>query len=681
MAGDAAVRRAAGRIEGLDGLRALAVAAVLVFHLRSASLPGGFLGVDVFFVLSGFLITTLLIRELRAHGRLDLPSFWLRRARRLIPAILLVVLVTVPAAAVAGGDLLVHIARQVLGAVTFSNNWLEISAGSSYFHQTSPLLFVNFWSLAVEEQFYLFWPIALAIILAVVPQVRHRIGIALGLAAVSAVLMGVLVTPGQDATRAYYGTDTHLFGLMIGAALAFAWASSAGERFISQRLRPWRTPAALAALALLGVLMLTLRESTAFTFRGGILLASVLTAALIATLLAGPGPVRRVLELRPFAWVGERSYGIYLWHWPVILIVQEALPATVPDSRLSWFSRALSLVLTVLVAAASYRWLELPVRRLGFRGALSEFFDGVRQSWPRARVPKIAAVSAVLLVSACGVAIAGAPEKSSVQRQIEANEQLTAQSTADVKPSSVPDPAQTSGSSDPASTLPATGPSGTPGSASPDPSRSPDATSGDKEGPNGKQGQEGRNPSGSEGKESEGHDRKPAHRFRMPTGDEITAFGDSLIVTSATGLADRFPGIMMDAKSNRQWPDGLAAVRARLAEGTVRRAVVIDFGTNGGIADRQTVYDTLDALGPDRMIVLVNLYGVSDWIPDANQALEEITSGYPNVIIADWHSTISKHPDMLQSDHVHPGIEGANLYADMVKDAFRQLAQRSAGAR
>ncbi|WP_137123182.1 acyltransferase family protein [Segeticoccus rhizosphaerae] len=657
MADGSRVRHQTGRIEGLDGLRAIAVLAVLIFHLRSQTLPGGFLGVDVFFVLSGFLITTLLIRELRSHGRLNLPSFWLRRARRLIPAIALVVLVTVPAAALTEGDLLVHIGRQVLGALTFSNNWLEISAGSSYFSQTAPQLFVNFWSLAVEEQFYLFWPIALAIILALVPSSRHRIAIALGLAGASALLMGLLVSPGQDATRVYYGTDTHLFGLMIGVGLAFFWSSPEGSLLTEQRWARWRTPASLAMLAGLAGLMFGLRESTVLTFRGGILLGSLLTAGLIACLLAGPSPLRSVLELRPVVWVGERSYGIYLWHWPVILIVTEALPATVPDSRLSWFGRALALAVTLAVSAASYRWLEVPVRRLGFAGALREFAGGLRQSWPRARVPKIAAATTLLLVSACGVAIAAAPDKSSVQRQIEANEQLTARSTADSSPSHVTTP----------------NPTGTAGSATETPTAAPSPTTE-------RSGQPATSPSSGKPSAAKNESGTAAAKrsARVPTGRQITAFGDSLVVTSATGLADRFPGIMMDAKSNRQWPDGRAAVQQRLAEGTVRQAVILDFGTNGGIADRQTVRDVLDALGPDRMIVLVNLYGVSDWIPDANAALAEIASSYPNVIIADWHQTISAHPGMLQSDHVHPGIEGANLYADMVKESFAQLAERMA---
>src|SRR5690606_3081521 len=300
-----------GHIPGLDGLRALAILGVLVFHFTPTVLPGGFLGVDVFFVISGFLITTLLLRELGRRGRVDLPQFWLRRARRLLPALVSTVLVSVSLAAVAGGDLLVDVGRQVLGAFTFSTNWLEVGAGASYFAQTSPVLFLNFWSLAVEEQFYLLWPVLLVVLVAVVSSGRHRVRVALAVAAVSAVLMGVLYTPGEDATRVYYGTDTHLFGLMIGVALAFAW-SAPGSWLHSPAWLRLRQPAALAAAGGLLVLMLVLRDDSALTFRGGILVASLLTAVLVAALLGPSTLYQRIMRMPPVEWVGQRSYGIYL---------------------------------------------------------------------------------------------------------------------------------------------------------------------------------------------------------------------------------------------------------------------------------------------------------------------------------------------------------------------------------
>ncbi|MDD9206699.1 acyltransferase, partial [Georgenia sp. 10Sc9-8] len=411
------------RIEGLDGLRALAVLAVLVYHLRPASLPGGFLGVDVFFVVSGFLITTLLLREVADRGRLDLTRFWVRRARRLLPALVAVVVLTVPVAWAASTDLLVGIGRQVLGALTFSTNWLEVAAGSSYFARTSPQLFVNFWSLAVEEQFYLLWPLVLAALLALTRTSRQRVRLTLTVAALSALAMAVLTTPGEDATRAYYGTDTHLFGLMIGAALAFAWAAP-GRGFLgSPAWQRWRGPLTATAAAALLLLMLTLREDLTATFRGGILLASVLTAVLVAGLLDRPSAYRAALQAPVLEWVGRRSYGIYLWHWPVICILAALVP-TADDSAGHWTVRGAAVVVTVVVAAGSFRWLEEPIRRHGFRSAGRAVVTALAGPGRRPVQVALGAVGVVVLLA--GVAITQAPEKSATQLQIEAGQQRVA---------------------------------------------------------------------------------------------------------------------------------------------------------------------------------------------------------------------------------------------------------------
>ncbi|MEO5743847.1 MAG: acyltransferase, partial [Terracoccus sp.] len=253
-------------INGLDGLRALAIIAVLVFHLNASWLPGGFLGVDVFFVVSGFLITSLLVHEHRRTGRVAFSQFWLRRARRLVPALVLCVVTSVLIARLVSGDLLVGIGRQIFGALTFSTNWVEITAGSSYFDQTAPQLFMNFWSLAVEEQFYLVWPLVTLGLLAVASS-RVRVASALAIGAGSSVLMALVFDPAGDSTRVYYGTDTHLMGLMIGAAIAFAWTSPR----MSLRIAPsqWgpagRGAVPLAAVVLL-VLVFRLDESNPFTF-------------------------------------------------------------------------------------------------------------------------------------------------------------------------------------------------------------------------------------------------------------------------------------------------------------------------------------------------------------------------------------------------------------------------------
>ncbi|MGW5238759.1 acyltransferase family protein [Monashia sp. NPDC004114] len=614
------------RIEGLDGLRALAIIGVLVYHLNASWLPGGFLGVDVFFVVSGFLITTLLVREHRRTGRVALSSFWVRRARRLVPALVLCVLVSVLMARLVSQDLLVSIERQVLGALTFSTNWVEITAGSSYFDQTAPQLFMNFWSLAVEEQFYLLWPFVTIVLLATAGRVR--VGVAVVAGAASALLMALQFVPGSDATRVYYGTDTHLVGLMVGAALAFAWASPRlSQRVLPSRwgrFGPYAVP--LAAAVLLAEMVLLDEEST-LTFRGGIALASVATAVLVMGVLdRRPGRLtlwQRMVSHPAPTWVGARSYSIYLWHWPVILLVALDNPAA-PGTTSFWLTRLWCVVVTLALADLTFRLVESPFRSRGFRGVTSMVRTRIGGLGRRAK--QGVAVGAAVLAVTTAVVLATAPDMSETARMLAANE-------ADAQPDS-------SAGSTTAATRAGTAPSTSPNAA---PNAAPIA----------------RNAS-----------------FTMPAGPEIDAYGDSIMVGSLQALRYYFPGIRIDAKSNRRWSDAVTQVTERGADN--RRAVILAFGTNAGV-DEDEADKVLDLLGPNRMIVLVNIMGPFSRIDTDNTTLDLIARDRPNVIVADWASAVRAHPEQVQSDRVHPTIKGAHLFSKTVRQALADLSERHTG--
>ncbi len=604
---------ASGRFAGLDGIRALAILSVLVFHLYSGWLPGGFLGVDLFFVLSGFLITSLLIRERTTKGRIDLRAFWTRRARRLLPALVACVAVSALVARAVSSDLVVALPRQVLGAATFSTNWLEIVGGASYFDQTAPTLFMNFWSLAVEEQFYLAWPLAtIAILRVLAPRFR---GIVPAVAAVaSTVLMAVLYVPDVDATRVYYGTDTHLMGLMIGAALAFAWASDlhAPLADLAARGRRWSGPLALVTLL---ALMVFLSEQSPVTFRGGFALASLVTGVLVlATVARADGSGRplprtawqRVLDAPAATWVGERSYGLYLWHWPVILVIDQ-LWLTTPGS-VEFAARSLGAVLlTGLVAEASYRFVETPIRVAGFRATGRRALAALHGLSPRRQ--RAAVGSGVLALACLAATIATAPAESATARLLQQNAGVAAGAQAQPSPGVPVTPAGQS--------------------------------------------------------------------WAMPTGDEIDGFGDSVMVGAVEGLQRSFPGIRLDAVSNRRISDGLAAIQARGTD--TRRAVVVGFGMNWGVTAEEFT-PLLDALGPDRMVVVVNLYGTFSRVQTDNAALAAAVAGRPNVIIADWYGTVRAAPaGLMQADRKHPSLRGAYVYARTIEQAFAALSERHTG--
>ncbi len=605
------------RLPGLDGLRALAVAAVVTFHLDPRWLPGGFLGVDVFFVVSGFLITTLLLREHAGAGRIDVRAFWTRRARRLLPALVVLVPASVLLARLSEGDLLVGAGRQVLGAATFTSNWLEVGAGSDYFGSTTPTLLANLWSLAVEEQFYLLWPLALLGLLRLTRRPEARAAVALGLALASSLLMAVRLDP-EHPTRVYYGTDTHATGLMVGAALALALAAPHRAWTRSPRWSAHRRTVAAVALAVLGGLVVLADERSALTFRGGILLASLATAALVLVVVERPGRLRAVLELPVARWVGARSYGIYLWHWPVALVVGQDLPVA-PGGVAYLLTRAWAVLVTLAAADLSYRFVETPVRRLGVRGAFAALTRRLRSAGTRrARV-------AWSVVGAAGVAVAvvlaTAPERTSTQQLLEANEAAIARA------------------SEPASAA----------AASASPTRTARTTT----------------PSAG-----------TAAAWAMPAGSQIDAFGDSMLVGAKQAMEYYFPGVRLDARSNRRWTEAPALVARRGAG--LRRAVVLAFGTNFG-TDEKAVRRTIEAAGPDRMVVVVTVHGPYSRAESDNRALRAVVAGYDNVVLADWDTALADTRGMLQSDGIHPSITGAHLYSATVRRAFAELSERRTG--
>jgi peptidoglycan/LPS O-acetylase OafA/YrhL len=415
----------ASRFAGLDGLRAIAVVAVILFHLTPGALPGGYLGVDVFFVISGFLITGLLLRERATTGRIRLGAFWMRRARRLLPALALVVVSCSAVALALRGDVLVHLGRQVLGAATFSSNWLSIGAGQSYFDGTAPELFRNLWSLAVEEQFYLLWPLA-TLALLLVPSRRLRLGLVAALAVASAAAMWLVYLPGADATRVYYGTDTHSFGLAIGAAIAILAHDPPPRLSALLSRRPaTRIGAAIGAASIVGLCALAvwMPASAPIVYRGGLVAVALLTAATILGSIGAGSFLGRALDIPPLRWIGERSYGLYLWHWPVFVLVIAALPGWQRTGGDGWAMGAIALVITVGAAAASYRFVERPIRLNGLRSTLRAWTSGWRASAPRL-VATLAAVAITLgAVGASVAAIASDPGKTSSQAAVEHGEQ------------------------------------------------------------------------------------------------------------------------------------------------------------------------------------------------------------------------------------------------------------------
>lgn len=353
---------------GLDGVRALAVVLVILFHLGVSTFRGGLLGVGIFFTLSGYLITGLLVTSWRRRHNLGLRTFWLRRARRLLPAVLTLLVTCLTVVLLVARDELDRRLVEAAAALGYVANWHTIFAGDSYFTQVhGPGPFDHLWSLAVEEQFYLVWPLLLGLLI-VVTRGRTKVvaAITAALAAGSFVLLAALAHPGIDNTRAYEGTDTRAGGLLVGAALALAWSGSSATAD-----RPSRMTTAvgqltgLAGLAGIAWLVTTADEDSASLYRWGLLLLGVCTAALLVAVEDARTPLGRLFSLPPLRWLGERSYGLYLWHLPVIAFTPADVLVDHGVAR-----AALQVATAVVLAAASWRFIENPIRTRGLAGAL-----------------------------------------------------------------------------------------------------------------------------------------------------------------------------------------------------------------------------------------------------------------------------------------------------------------------
>ena len=369
-------------ITGLDGIRAIAVIMVLAYHLKLALFKSGFLGVTVFFVLSGYLITGILISEVEEEGTIDLKNFWLRRIRRLVPAVMTMAVVIIFVSAVVNRIIFTKGCKDFLASVLGFNNWWQIFNKVSYFEAAGvPSPFTHCWSLAIETQFYLIYPLFL---LGIYKLAKSRgegrakrgllfAGVTLLLALISVILMIALFNPQQDASRVYYGTDTRAFSLLFGALLAILW---------EYRMVPRRLSASVnmvlgsVSFAVLLVMTIAINGSSNFWYRGGQFFGTILTVLMVYAVSGRKTWLSRFLSNPVLKWIGDRSYSIYLWHYPIILLISKGIKA-------SWWITLIEIVLSVVLAELSYRFIETPIRH----GIIGEYLNILR-SRPKSRQEK-----------------------------------------------------------------------------------------------------------------------------------------------------------------------------------------------------------------------------------------------------------------------------------------------------
>ncbi len=605
------------KIDALDGLRVLAIAAIVAYHANPTWLPGGYLGVSVFFVLTGYLTTLSVEREIARAGRLDYPRFLMRRVGRLLPTMLAVVGVTTLLCVLFAVPLLPKVKGDALPSLLFVGNLSYLARDISYFAAAGlPSPLTHFWFLGVTMQFYLVWPLALQLLSRVARHRRTACVVVAALACASAVEMALLYDPVGDTARIYYAPDARAAELLVGALCALltrgrgwrvslpAHAGAAGPSE-PRPLPDWAYDVAGAAsLALIGLMMMTLNGYSDFAYRGGILLVSLLTAVFVGVVARpAPGLVSRVVGWPPLAAAGRRGFALYLWHYPLLLVMNPATRTT----ALPWWGWALELALIAAVSELSWHLFEHPSER----GVLRARLFG--QSAPALVLEALGVLAVVVLaVTPLDATATGVP--------------------ADQQDRSAAAPEVEALSYDVSGTYLA----GTAFATAVDTINSlnyaVDAQTG-------------------------------------ATDASVLLIGDSVPAGAASQFQDVFPNGWIDAEVGRQIYDAPAVYEQCVADGHGADNVVWSVADNG-VAREEQVRALIDVSGADKRVFLVTVRVPLALQSLNNQTLADVAADYDNVEVVDWYAESEGHDEWFWGDGTHLRPEGAEAYVMMLRRAI-----------
>jgi peptidoglycan/LPS O-acetylase OafA/YrhL len=616
-------------LPGLDGLRAIAVVAVLLFHAGFTWIPGGYLGVEVFFVISGYLITLLLVSEFERTGRISLRHFWLRRARRLLPALFALLVVVGVVSVIFLPSEVGRMRGDLVAAFFYCTNWYLIATQSSYFDQLGrPPLLQHLWSLAVEEQFYLVWPVAFYGLLRVFGRNVNRIATVVLLGAgLSVAAMVVWYDPDKDPSRVYYGTDTRASALLLGATLALFWRPRALARGAVRHVGPMFDLVGLVGLIGIVIASLTIADRDELLYRGGFVLASVSTLLAIAA-VTHPGSVlgRYLLGNPLFVWIGKRSYGLYIWHWPIFALTRPGID--LQRFELAWWQvQTLRFTATVVLTEVSFRLLEEPIRA----GALGRWFRSLRGPatpvvFARRRFTFVVAGLVALLVVPAGVVIGTRhPEPTDIEKSLRAGQAVVRTIPVDPASAVQTTTTPTSAGTDPAVSTPATDPATAPTTVAPPP----------------------------------------------PTGVPVIAIGDSVMLGAAPALDAMFAtNVVVNAKVGRQFKEATDIATFYRDNGYLGKVVVIHLGNNGDVGDGR-IDELMAPLAAVPLVIFLNDKVPRGWEAPNNELFVNNVSRFPNALLVDWKTYSEPNPGWFYSDSIHLRPEGQQAYADLIAQVIR----------
>jgi peptidoglycan/LPS O-acetylase OafA/YrhL len=604
---------------GIDAMRALAVLAVFGYHAGLDWVPGGFLGVDVFFVISGYLITSLLLREFRSTDHIALGRFWLRRARRLLPAVGVLIAVAMIVSAIAEPDKIDTIRGDALSSLFYFANWHFIYEHTSYFEQFGrPSLFTHLWSLSVEEQFYLFWPLVFAAGMKIFGRGRLLLGVLAG-AVASVALAWILFDPGHDTSRIYYGTDTHAVGLLAGVALAMVWSpvQLRTHKSFGPLVGPILDAVGVVALGYLILSFVHVHDYDLALWHGGYAWIAIATVLLLAAVAHPAARLGGILGQPALLWLGLRSYSFYLWHWPVLVMTRPGVDINLPRGILI----PLQLLACLALADLSYRFVELP-----FNGKAK--LPRMPEGWLKVARPALvfSVLAVILVVGWSGIVEAGGGGTSAAAKA--AAEATSVHVVAKTKPD-------------------------------PKPHRHRPAEGGQaKEHKETKQTQNPKEP------------QKPLPPAKH--WPRIVMLGDSVMIGAEEKLAKRLgPGFSMDAKVGRQADEFLEIIEKIKREGHHPAAMVIQWGNNGPLygEDMERLRAATTNVG---QLFLISDHAPVSWQDESNEAIAEASKDWRNTTEIPWARAAEEGGESLFWDGIHLTPKGAGAYARLVSEVVHE---------
>ena len=621
-------------IPAVDGLRALSVIAVIVYHANKSWLGGGFLGVEVFFVISGYLITLLLLAERERTGTVTLRDFWMRRARRLLPALWTLLLSITIWCTFFDRERLGMLRGDVVGAFVYMSNWFNVWSGSSYTSSFSFAPLRHLWSLAVEEQYYLLWPIVMFVVL---KRMRQRLLPFIGLffvaiAVVIAVVTAVIYQTGPIDTFAktpdqfmslfghhvlridflYLGTFSRATGLFLGSGLAMMWrpwALARGKVIRTGRALDLLGVGAIAALGYMAWSFRTVVEGVDvgqhgydLLYRGGFFLVGLASIVVIAAVTHPRSELGRWVIGNPlFVWVGVRSYGLYLYHWPIFQIYRKSAGTPLSVEQFGWLMLA-SLIVTEL----SYQFIEMPIRR----GKLMPYLRTLRasisdsQAIVRRRTGSAVLVVSLLPIFAVGALVTADVVPDEITQNLNDNEDAVTDVMASTTTSATTLVVATS--------TPAT--------------------------------------------------LAPVKRI------DVLAIGDSVMLGAARKLKAK--GITVDAEKNRQFNESLQIFGYLKATRELGDNVVIHLGTNNGTT-KQTLDRIMKALVDVKLVVFLTTHvPTKGWQQETNALIAALPKQYPNAKVIYWNAITKDHPEYFAGDKVHLKPAGQDFYVEQIMAAL-----------